>query len=96
HIFRSDDGGETYWPVVTEVPGVKLTNGPPMAAHPFDRDILYFTFGTHIFDYGTDLFRYDASTSSLTMTHSTYDDVNSIVFSRRDPTLIYLGIEAVE
>jgi hypothetical protein len=74
---------------------VKLINGPTMAAHPQNRELLYFVFGTHIFDYGTDFFRYDAATGALTMTHNNYDGINSIAFSRTDPTLLYLGIETI-
>ena len=96
HIYLSDDGGATYRPVVDEAPGVKLVNGPTMAAHPIHRDVLYFIFGTHIFQYGTDLFRYDAGTNALTMTHSTLDDVDAITFSRRNPNVMYLGVEAVD
>jgi hypothetical protein len=94
HIYLSDDGGTTYRPVVDEAPGVKLINGPTMAAHPTNRDLLYFVFGTHIFNYGTDLFRYDAGTAQLTLTHSPLDDVNAITFSRRNPSVMYLGVEA--
>ncbi|HYC63030.1 MAG TPA: dispase autolysis-inducing protein [Thermoanaerobaculia bacterium] len=96
HIYLSDDGGATYTPVVDEAPGVKLTNGPPMAAHPINRDVLYFIFGTHIFDYGTDLFRYDHAGRWLTLTHSSLDDVNAITFSRKDPRVMYLGIENMD
>ncbi|HEV7763951.1 MAG TPA: dispase autolysis-inducing protein [Thermoanaerobaculia bacterium] len=96
HIYQSDDGGATYRAVIDEAPGVKLVNGPTMAAHPTQRDVLYFIFGTHIFDYGTDLFRYDAGTGQLTMTHSALDDIDAIVFSRRNPSVMYLGIEAVD
>ena len=52
HIYQSDDGGATYRPVVDEAPGVKLINGPVMAAHPTNRDVLYFIFGTHMFSTG--------------------------------------------
>ncbi|MDQ3283920.1 MAG: hypothetical protein M3Q69_21155 [Acidobacteriota bacterium] len=92
-IYLSGDGGATYRRVIDEAPGVKLINGPTMAAHPFRKDVLYFVFGTHIFNYGTDLFRYDAETRASTLTHSDYDGINSIFFSRTDPTLMYLGIE---
>jgi hypothetical protein len=94
HIYQSDDGGATFHAVVDEAPGVKLINGPTMAAHPTNRDVLYFIFGSHFFDYGTDLFRYDASKSELTMTHSDLDDVNAITFSRKTPTVMYLGVES--
>lgn len=96
HIYLSDDGGSTFLPVVDEAPGVKLINGPTMAPHPTNKDVLYFIFGTHIFDYGTDLFRYDAASKNLTMTHSELDGVNAIAFSRKTPNVMYLGIEAVD
>lgn len=95
HIYQSDDGGSTFREVVDETPGVKLINGPTMAPHPTDRDVLYFIFGTHFQAYGTDLFRYNAASSQLTMTHSDLDDVNAIAFSRKTPSVMYLGIEAV-
>lgn len=96
HIYASDDGGATYRVVVTESPGVKLTNGPPMAAHPTDRNVLYFVFGTHVFDYGTDVFRYDDATRTLTLQHNDQQGVNAIAFSRRDPRVMYLGLEKVQ
>ena len=96
HIYLSDDGGATYRPAVDEAPGVKLINGPVMAAHPTNRDVLYFIFGTHVFQYGTDVFRYDAGNDSLTMQHNDQNDVNAITFSRKDPSVMYLGLEKVE
>lgn len=95
HIYVSDDGGASYRPVVDEAPGVKLINGPTMAADPADRDVLYFVFGTHIYDYGTDLFRLDLRAGALTMEHNDRDDVNAIAFSRRTPSVMYLGLEIV-
>ena len=64
-----------------------------MAADPHDQNVVYFVFGTRFQGYGTDLFRYDAATRSLTMTHSDNHDINSIAFSPVDPTLMYLGLE---
>lgn len=92
HIYLSRDGGLTYDPVVDEAPGVKLINGPLLVAHPTDPDVLYFVFGTHFQGYGTDLFRYDASTRALTMTHSDYDDINAIAFAPHDLRVMYLGL----
>ena len=94
HIFVSDDGGDSWRIVVTERPGVKLTNGPIMAAHPTNRDVLYFIFGTHFQGYGTDVFRIDL-TRGLTVTHNDHDGVNAIAFSRRDPGVMYLGLEKI-
>lgn len=95
HIFRSTDGGATFIAAVDEAPGVKLVNGPTMAADPRDANTLYFVFGTHTQGYGTDLFRYDAATGELTITHNDHHDINSITFSRLDPGVMYLGL-AVE
>ena len=74
---------------------VTLINGPTMAAHPTDPNVLYFVFGTYYADYGTDLFRYDASTKTLTMTHNRHHDVNAIAFAPGDPDIMYLGLEHV-
>jgi len=95
HIYLSDDGGASYRRVIDENPAVKLVNGPTMAAHPTNRELLYFVFGTHFQGYGTDLFRYDAGSDVLTVTHSSKDDINAIAFSRRYPHLMYLGVETV-
>ena len=91
-IFVSDDGGLSYRPVV-QSPTVILVNGPTMAAHPTNRDVLYFVFGTHIFQYGTDVFRYDDATKTVRVSHNDQHDVNAIAFSRKDPSVMYLGLE---
>ncbi|HVG24195.1 MAG TPA: dispase autolysis-inducing protein [Thermoanaerobaculia bacterium] len=96
HIYVSDDGGNTWRTVVDEAPGVKLINGPTMAAHPTNRDVVYFIFGSHFQGYGTDIFRYDAATNALTLTHNDYDGVNAIAFSRNDPGVMYLGLERID
>lgn len=96
HIWVSSDGGATFEAVVDEQPGVDLINGNIMAAHPTEPDVLYFVFGTHIFQYGTDLFRFDLRARTLTVTHNPHDDINAIAFSPRDPNLIYLGLEAAD
>jgi len=96
HIYLSRDGGATYKPVVDEAPGVQLVNGPTMAAHPTNRDVVYFIFGTYFQGYGTDVFRYDDAAHALTVEHNGYDDVNAIAFDRDDPNLMYLGLEVVK
>jgi len=96
HIFRSTDGGRTFAAVVDAGNGVTLVNGPVMAAHPTNRDVLYFVFGTFFQDYGTDLFRFDAATGNLRLSHHEFDDVNAIAFSPLDPDLMYFGLEVVE
>ena len=95
HIYASDDGGATYRIVVTETADVQLINGPIMAAHPTKRDVLYFIFGTWVFDYGTDVFRYDDATRKLTVQHNDQQGVNALAFSRKHPEVMYLGLERV-
>jgi hypothetical protein len=96
YIWVSSDGGATYQPVVQEGPGVELINGNIMAAHPANKDLLFFVFGTHIFDYGTDLYRFDLNSRQLYVTHNSHDGINAIAFSQADPNLLYLGIAAVD
>lgn len=92
HIFRSNDGGATFSAVVDASAEVTLINGPVMAAHPTNPNVLYFVFGTYFQGYGTDIFRYDAASRALTKTHNDHDDVGSITFSPADPSIMYLGI----
>lgn len=97
HIFVSSDGGATYAPAIDEAPGVKLINGPTMAAHPTNANVLYFVFGTHIFQYGTDLFRFDlASPHELVLMHHDQDGINAIAFSPADPNVMYMGLESID
>lgn len=93
HIFLSRDGGRTYERVIDASADVTLVNGPVMAAHPTNPNILYFVFGTFFQGYGTDLFRYDAATRTLTKTHNDHDDINAIAFARDDANVMYLGLE---
>lgn len=92
-IFRSTDGGATFVAEVAESSGVKLVNGPTMAADPSDSGVLYFVFGTGFQGYGSDLFRFDAGSRSLTVTHSDHHGIDAIAFSLTDPRLMYLGLE---
>ena len=96
HIYRSVDGGASFVPVVDEGNGVQLINGPLMAAHPADPNVLYFVFGTYFDAYGTDLFRYDAASRALTVSHFNYDDFDAIAFSPADPSVMYFGLEVVQ
>ena len=93
HIYRSTDGGLTYAAVVDERDGVTIVNQPVMAAHPTNPDVLYFIYGTFFQGYGTDVFRYDAATRSLTVAHNGYNDINSIAFSPGRGDIVYFGLE---
>jgi photosystem II stability/assembly factor-like uncharacterized protein len=96
HIFRSTDGGRSFAAAVDASEVVTLVNGPVMAAHPSDPNVLYFVFGTYFQDYGTDLFRYDAATRELRLMHHDFDDIDAIAFSPADPSVMYFGLEVVE
>ena len=93
HIYLSKDGGATFSPVVAEGGGVKLINGPTMAAHPRNPNVLYFVFGSYFQGYGTDLFRYDAASDRLSVTHNDHHGIDSIAFAPGDPNVMYLGLE---
>lgn len=94
HIWVSSDGGNTFEAVVHEADGVNLRNGNLLAPHPTNKDVLFFAFGMAFQGYGTDIYRYDHRSRTLTLRHNDHDDVNAIVFSSRDPNLMYLGLEA--
>ena len=96
HIWVSSDGGSTYEAVVHEAAGVDLINGNVMAAHPTDKDVLFFVFGSHIFQYGTDLYRFNLRSRSLAVTHNDNDGIDAIAFSPADPNLMYLGLHAID
>jgi hypothetical protein len=93
HIYLSRDGGATFFPVVDGSADVHLINQPVMAAHPTDANVVYFIFGTYFQGYGTDIYRYDDATKSVTTFHNDYDDINAIAFSPRDPRVMYFGLE---
>ena len=74
-------------------PAVFDRNGNLLAAHPENPDVIYFVFGTFFQDYGTDIYRYDAASGQLTVTHSdAFDDVGAISFSPASSDVMYLGL----
>ncbi|PCC71856.1 hypothetical protein SAMN02745121_03208 [Nannocystis exedens] len=90
HVYRSEDGGLTFTPVV-EANEAKLYNGNHLFPHPTDPDVLYFVFGSNYQGYGTDLYRYDYASDSITLTHNMWHDT-VITFLPSDPSVIYLGL----
>ncbi|HEX5044352.1 MAG TPA: hypothetical protein VFV75_15705 [Candidatus Polarisedimenticolaceae bacterium] len=92
HIYLSRDGGLTFHPVVTPSSEVVLINQNPMAAHPINADVVYFTYGASFFGYGADLYRYDDRTGTVTKTHNTYHGLKVIDFNPVDPAWMYLGL----
>ncbi|HVT03153.1 MAG TPA: sialidase family protein [Thermoanaerobaculia bacterium] len=96
HIYLSEDGGASFRPVVDASPTVTIRNGPVMAAHPANPNLMYFAFGSYFQKYGTDLYRFDVSNGQLTTEHNSYDGIDAIAFQRGNPSVMYLGLESVE
>ena len=91
HVFRSEDGGLTFAPVV-DADQATLYNGNHLFPHPTDPDVLYFVFGTNFQNYGTDVYRYDHGTGAVTLSHNPWHDVAAITFLPGDPSLMYFGL----
>jgi hypothetical protein len=72
HIYMSEDGGLTFRSVVDRSADVILPNGVPMAAHPTNAAVVYFSFGSSFGGYGADLYRYDDDAGQVTKTHNDY------------------------
>jgi len=92
-IYRSDDHGFSFAPIVTATPELTLTNGTRMFVHPQDPDTLLFAFGTCIMGIGTYLYSYDHRSGEVTTTAHNYGGFNAIVVSPADPSFYYLGLE---
>ncbi|MBF8190193.1 hypothetical protein ITP53_31600 [Nonomuraea sp. K274] len=92
HIYRSDDGGRHFTPVVDQGDGITIPNGPLLAAHPKKPGVLYFVWGTGWASTGTDIYKYDAQRGGVTIAHNAYDRVNSITFNPANPKVMYLGV----
>ncbi|EDM76119.1 hypothetical protein PPSIR1_31328 [Plesiocystis pacifica SIR-1] len=92
-IYRSEDSGYTFVPVVTATPELTLTNGTRMWIHPGDPDRLRAAFGTCIMGIGTSLYDYDHGAGEVTTSHSPYGGFNAMVASPADPDFVYIGLE---
>jgi len=92
HIYLSRDGGLTFVPVADASADVTIPNQPPMAAHPTNANVVYFTFGTSFFGYGADLYKYDDGTGQVTKTHNDYHRIPVVDFNPADPSVMYLGL----
>jgi hypothetical protein len=96
HVYVSSDGGLTFTSKLTEGPTIDLINGNLLFAHPTNKDVLYFVFGTYFQNFGTDLYRYDLATDTLSKKHNGYDELSAIVASPADPSVLYLGLTVEE
>lgn len=91
-IYRSTDGGDSFVSVVDDSPEVNLINGTLLAPHPTDPNLLYFTYGQSYQNYGTDLYRFDATTGVVTSAHHPAHGIDAIAFAPWNPAVMYLGL----
>jgi hypothetical protein len=95
HIYRSQDGGLTFAPVVDRGGDIVLINGPLLVAHPSTPGVLYFTYGSRfLYPAGTYLYRYDHATGQTTWNFTTETlGIRAIDFNPADTGVMYLGLE---
>jgi len=92
-VYRSDDDGLSFVPVVDQGPGLTLINGPVFEPHPLDPNVLYFPFGSR-FAGGVWLCRYDHATGMKGSNFSTdYIQIQSLAIDPLDPQRVLAGIE---
>lgn len=94
HVYRSEDGGLTFVPVVDGgSSGIVLTNGPVLAPHPTDADVLYFPFGSR-FEGGVWLYRYDDATGQTGASFSPdFFQIRALVVDPARPQRVLAGFE---
>ena len=93
HVYRSDDGGLTFVPVVDHHADATLTNGPVLAPHPSDPDVLYFPFGSR-FEGGVWLYRYDHAAGATGANFSQdFFQIRALVVDPAIPTRVLAGFE---
>jgi hypothetical protein len=96
HVYRSSDGGLSFTPVVDAGGGIVLTNGAVLAADPSDPNVVYVPFGSSVFGFFLDLYRYDHGTGQVTTTTTTttpHVKVRAMVFSPLEPGRLVAGFE---
>ena len=93
HLWRSEDGGQSFAVVVDSSADLVLTNGLPMTPDPVDADVVWFEFGSSFQGEGTWVYRYDHGTDEVTRAHQpSWDEFRALVFSPADPTLMYVAL----
>lgn len=93
HVWRSEDGGASFTPVVDQGGDITLSNGVPMAADPRDANVVWFSWGSSFQGTGTWLYRYDHAAEATTWNHTgVWHAYQAIAPSPHDPDLVYLGL----
>ena len=83
-LYLSRDGGCAFRRVLSVRSSLVPERGPVLAAHPADRNALYFVIGHS-------LIRYNARTRHLRRA-DVRALISAIAFSPADPSLLYLGL----
>ncbi|WP_018353196.1 sialidase family protein [Longispora albida] len=92
HLYRSTNGGQSFTPIVESSASVLLTNGLQLWPSASNSTDLWFVYGTPYNAYGTDLFKYSASTGQVTKTHNNEHEITAIAFNPTYPGTMYLGL----
>lgn len=96
-VYRSEDGGVTWRPVVPESDAVRLRNGGPITAHPTDPDVVYFSGIRSSAGGGAVevlIHRWDASTGAEAVSVVTdTSEIDVITFAPQDARVMYLALE---
>ncbi|WUI04160.1 hypothetical protein OHR68_20960 [Spirillospora sp. NBC_00431] len=89
HLYRSDDGGRSFRPVIDQDSRVTITNGGLVVPSPWNRDLVYFEYG----DYATRtrLYTLNTRTRELSIARDPHDGIRSIAFNPGARDVMYLG-----
>ncbi|HVZ36736.1 MAG TPA: hypothetical protein VG963_30115, partial [Polyangiaceae bacterium] len=93
-IYLSRDGGLNFQRVLSATADNPFTTRTRLYVHPTNPDLLYFSFGST--EAQSRLYRYDASTNTLTKQMWPYEQgvVSSIAFNPADTQYLYLGLSS--
>jgi photosystem II stability/assembly factor-like uncharacterized protein len=89
-IFRSQDGGKSFSPVVAESGTVPMSNGTEVWPHPRRQEVVFFGHGSKFS--GGILMTYDHSTGKVVGHKNSYHGVDSVAVSPADDDLVYIGL----
>ncbi|NJK32611.1 MAG: hypothetical protein HC927_09485 [Deltaproteobacteria bacterium] len=92
-IYRSEDHGFTFEPVIPESPETLMTNGIRMFVSPTNPDRMLWSVGTCLQGAGTHIYAYDHGLKEVIWSQHDYAEFNAITFSPASSSFVYLGIE---
>lgn len=97
HIYVSNDGGQTFTPVLDHnADGVLLQNQPLMLADPVHADVVHFVFSVQPLFGGTRFYAYNQLSDGLTIAfNGTIPPVRSMAFSGAQRGRLIAGFEVL-